>query len=155
MSNYLVKLQERADIVASFLTEEKGTIMLNLPNWLPRFLKKIYLKHEVGHINFIEKQGRAQTNPLDAIYHNLRAFQCELCSCNQPISQILEKKKELKIQTTKSITFCPKLFLCDSSPSILKVAFIGSALATIPFLSIKPKICTRKNENCLLSKIRL
>ena len=155
MPEMLLQIEEQDEIIASFITkDDERTLSIHCPSWLPSpVLKMLYIGHEIGHLNYIERTGKAQTNPLSAVFHNLQAFRCELCSCNRTIALLLYAKKSITLGKIRPATFCSRLYLCDKAPSFLRFAFMVSAFVTIPVLRLDSPRCLRKNSGCLLRKI--
>ncbi|MBI2918659.1 MAG: hypothetical protein HYY01_11815 [Chloroflexi bacterium] len=148
----LVTLKEEG-IATSFLTAGES-IVVHIPRWLPHALRTVYVRHEIGHLNYLEQSGLAPKNILEAVIHNLHAFRLELCPCAAPVAAALCTRGEMRVDHLGEVRTLS--FLCRRAPGPAALLFLLIAVSTIPFLALaRPSSCLRGHRDCLLKKARL
>ncbi|MBI2866685.1 MAG: hypothetical protein HYX99_04935 [Chloroflexi bacterium] len=146
-----VVMVKEETIPTSYLAAEGAAVVVHIPNWLPRALRTIYIRHELGHLNYLDWTGRVSQSPLDAVRHNLHAFCFEMCPCAGPLARSLLNRGAVKMALGE---VRPQSFLCRRAPRALAFPFMLVAALTLPFLWAIHLPCLRRDQRCLLHQFQ-
>lgn len=145
---------EKADVATSCLFMGRDQARMVIPSWLPKSLKSIYMRHELGHLNFIDLTGKHPKNPLDPIIHNLQAFRFEFCPCSGRFIGLLMEGRSIEFADSFPADSKMRSFICDGAPMFSAPIFILVAILTMfPLRLIHPS-CLRGGKNCLLKRVK-